>query len=155
MLLQNQHLPVMTAALLGAMAHAATLADSPAGPTTEFLAALRAALHQQYRCGQGTRDMVGPTGVTTEALVRSVAECLCKYLQGGIDQPAAQPAQQVGRSEAEYDMSTVDALFQQFDADGDGLVGLAEFKRMMVDLGVAPKSPDKVARDLRRRMAEL
>ena len=63
----------MAEALLGAMEHSASLAATKDaagrqlhGEVLEFTKTLRTALHNTFRYGQGTRDMAGPDGLTTE-----------------------------------------------------------------------------------------
>jgi isocitrate dehydrogenase len=68
----------MAEALLGAMEHSASLAATKEGSSgsggggqvrdevLEFTKTLRTALHNTFRYGQGTRDMAGPDGLTTE-----------------------------------------------------------------------------------------
>ena len=76
----------MAEALLGALEHSAALAVTKAAAAggggghaaaaagskqvrdevLEFTKTLRTALHNTFRYGQGTRDMAGPEGLTTE-----------------------------------------------------------------------------------------
>ena len=64
----------MMEALLGAMDHSAYLqvqsnakgAAKNAESVYQFTKTLRTALHNTFRYGQGTRDMSGPHGLTTE-----------------------------------------------------------------------------------------
>eukprot|EP01082_Thalassiosira_pseudonana_P003121 g3530.t1 g3530 contig12:2260593-2262267(-) len=78
-------------ALLGAMCHAAQL-EYDAKPNdveakrmyeyvNNFTNTLRMALHNTFRYGQGTRDMCGPTGFTTEDFIAKVAWRLDRYLE--------------------------------------------------------------------------
>ena len=41
---------------------------------TKFTSALRNAVHNTFRRGKGTRDLSGPSGLTTEAFVAEVRE---------------------------------------------------------------------------------
>jgi isocitrate dehydrogenase len=44
-----------------------------------FTKLLKKAMHNTFRYGQGTRDMAGPTGLTTEAFIDKVAWRLGRY----------------------------------------------------------------------------
>jgi isocitrate dehydrogenase len=63
----------MVEALIGALEHAAHL-DSPSAEKQmkTFTSTLRKAMHNTFRYGQGTRDMSGPEGLTTEQFVAKV-----------------------------------------------------------------------------------
>lgn len=76
----------MVDALLCAMNHAATLAlldveddfDSCKKEQAEgilhYTSLVKKAMHNTFRYGQGTRDMAGPSGLTTEAFIDKVGE---------------------------------------------------------------------------------
>jgi isocitrate dehydrogenase len=66
----------MVEALVGAMSHAETLSAGGAGPITEFAARLRSIIHKCMVEGQGTRDLCGPAGLTTEEFVEVVGKRL-------------------------------------------------------------------------------
>ena len=60
-------------ALLGAMNHAAVLAgEQEGGETQTFTARLRKSMHRCMVSGKGTRDLCGPSGLTTEAFIAAV-----------------------------------------------------------------------------------
>jgi isocitrate dehydrogenase len=65
----------MTEALVGAIEHAANL-TAGFEPARAFAGRLRAALHETLASGDGTRDVAGPSGATTEVFVERVAERL-------------------------------------------------------------------------------
>lgn len=68
-------------ALTGAMNHAADLAKGPETQAIhQFSNMLRQAIHNTFRYGQGTRDMVGPKGLTTEQFIDKVAWRLGRYV---------------------------------------------------------------------------
>ncbi len=68
-------------ALTGAMNHAADLAKSPETPAIhQFSITLRSAIHNTFRYGQGTRDMAGSKGLTTEQFIDKVAWRLGRYV---------------------------------------------------------------------------
>lgn len=66
----------MVEGLIGAMNHAAEVHDVDKARTLAFTAKMRAVIHQLFREGKGTRDLCGPTGLTTEQFVDAVAEHL-------------------------------------------------------------------------------
>lgn len=85
----------MMEALMGAMNHSADLllqqhphseeAKSTAKATHEFTELMRKALHNTFRYGQGTRDMAGPDGLTTERFIDKVAWRLGRYIAAMAD----------------------------------------------------------------------
>jgi len=66
----------MVEGLIGAMNHAAEVHDVDKERTLAFTAKMRAVIHQLFREGKGTRDLCGPTGLTTEQFIDAVAERL-------------------------------------------------------------------------------
>ena len=60
----------MAVALLGAMEHAANLEPSAKEDTFKLTAACREAMYSAFREGRGTRDLNGPSGLTTEKFIR-------------------------------------------------------------------------------------
>eukprot|EP00584_Thalassiosira_punctigera_P003429 CAMPEP_0172529006 /NCGR_PEP_ID=MMETSP1067-20121228/3192_1 /TAXON_ID=265564 ORGANISM="Thalassiosira punctigera, Strain Tpunct2005C2" /NCGR_SAMPLE_ID=MMETSP1067 /ASSEMBLY_ACC=CAM_ASM_000444 /LENGTH=553 /DNA_ID=CAMNT_0013312991 /DNA_START=121 /DNA_END=1781 /DNA_ORIENTATION=+ len=122
-------------ALLGAMRHAADL-ELEANPkdrnaqqmhdhVNNFSDTLRTALHNTFRYGQGTRDMSGPTGFTTEDFVAKVAWRLNRYLAQQIEEQAppelkeedlAVPAEKL----SEFDQKAILKLFEKYDKSGGG-----------------------------------
>lgn len=90
----------MMEALMGAMNHSADLllASNPTCPETKanaesvltFTTQLRKALHNTFRYGQGTRDMAGKDGLTTEKFVDKVAWRLGRYMAALYDDVSKQ-----------------------------------------------------------------
>lgn len=68
----------MVEALVGAMAHAEKLQGAAGGdtPIADFAEKLRKTVHKAMVEGQGTRDLCGPEGLTTEQFVEVVARRL-------------------------------------------------------------------------------
>ena len=66
----------MVEALVGAMSHAESLTAGGPGPITDFASRLRSIIHKCMVEGQGTRDLCGPEGLTTEQFVEVVAKRL-------------------------------------------------------------------------------
>jgi len=143
-------------AMIGAMQHAAML-DAEQKPNDasklatqmkimNFTETLREAMHNTFRYGQGTRDMSGPSGFTTEDFVAKVAWRLQRYL--AMQDEEAPPPQLVEptrkfQRNLNVDTEAVNKMFQKFDKDGDGMIDYTEFEAMMIKLNLAPKKKSK------------
>ena len=145
-------------ALIGAMTHAAQL-EMDAKPsdksvqsmhefTNNFATTLRMALHNTFRYGQGTRDMCGPTGFTTEDFIDKVAWRLNRYLAQQIEAEAppelkeedlAVPKEKLDQ----MDQKAILKLFEKYDKSGEGKIDFKNFSKMLVKMGVAPKKVEK------------
>ena len=106
-----------------------------------FIVTLRRAVHNTFRYGQGTRDMAGENGLTTEQFVEKVAMRLGKYMNRQDDKelPRAPLTPDV-RYQKNYsvDRTSLEAIFQEYDKDNDGTITLDELEVMLTKLGVAP-----------------
>jgi len=69
----------MVEALVSAMQHAGTL-EGGRDDIHEFTTGIRSAVHKAMASGKGTRDLCGPSGLTTEQFVDHVAEEINKSL---------------------------------------------------------------------------
>jgi len=101
---------------------------------------LRKAMHNTFRYGQGTRDMSGPEGYTTEDFIKKVAWRLDRYLVQQEDEDApilGEPSRSFRRNH-QVDEDAVLEMFQQYDTDNNGAIDLGEFTEFMVKMGVAP-----------------
>ena len=139
-------------AMIGAMQHAATL-DAEKFPDDmdkqavkakvfNFTETLRTSLHNTFRYGQGTRDMAGPSGFSTEDFIGKVAWRLQRYLAMQDDEappPKLREPDRRYRRNHDVDTEAVNAMFAKYDKDGDGQIDFAEFENMLVHLGLAPK----------------
>jgi isocitrate dehydrogenase len=143
-------------AMIGAMQHAAALdvERNPGDATKEvvqkkvknFTETLREAIHNTFRYGQGTRDMSGPGGFTTEDFIAKVAWRLQRYL--AMQHEEAPPPQlhepsRKYRRNFNVDTEAVNKMFHKFDKNGDGLIDYEEFEAMMIKLNLAPKLEKK------------
>jgi isocitrate dehydrogenase len=145
-------------ALMGAMSHAANLQaeKKPNDRSTKemkayvdnFVETLRTSIHNTFRYGQGTRDMCGPTGFTTEDFIAKVAWRLNRYLEAQhMRDIEKEKAPQLSESDLEvpqhkmleYDQKAILKLFSKYDKSGDGKIDFKEFSAMLVKMGVAPK----------------
>ena len=143
----------MAEAIMGALAHAADLDGDTetARRTHHFVATLRRAMHNTFVYGQGTWDMAGPDGLTTEEFVAKVAWRVGRYLEAEddaetADPAAAKPSVLLRRGAKQVDVDKVAGMFAEFDVDGSGSISLEEFSEMMIKLGLAPmKEPEKTS----------
>jgi len=140
----------MVEALIGAMNHAATL-QYEADPSKKqiydkvmnYTETLRLAMHNTFRYGQGTRDMTGPTGYTTEEFVDKVGWRLGRYLddQHENEQPPTleEPDRAFRRDFDNVDITSLHELFNRYDKEGAGKLDFQQFAKMLVKMGVAPQ----------------
>ena len=110
---------------------------------SNFNETLRLALHNTFRYGQGTRDMCGPTGFTTEDFVAKVGWRLDRYLQQQVEEQAPPelseedlpvPANKI----TAFDQKAILQLFEKYDKSGEGKIDFKNFSKMLMKMGVAP-----------------
>ena len=109
-----------------------------------FTSALRTAMHSSFREGKGTRDMSGPSGLTTEAFVEEVGtrlDVLMDPTKAKVETVVEEVVKADPRFRRNYDVdkAALLALFKEHDKDSNGAICYDEFEDMMVKLGVAPK----------------
>jgi isocitrate dehydrogenase len=130
----------MVEALIGAMNHAAGLHGGHKELLT-FTATMRQVIHKAMVSGKGTRDLCGPTGLTTEAFVDYVAMALDAHVKGKPLPTEAEPVVSAPYvSDDDVDYTSLEKLFEELDTDKNGSIDIEELKVGLRKLGVLPKS---------------
>ena len=124
----------MVEALIGAMNHAAALHGS-SDAVLNYTGKLRSIMHTMMVNGQGTRDLCGPKGLTTEQFVDAVAA----HLDAELAPPAAQAKSAPYVNESDFDTEAMRQLFAELDTDGNGAIDYNELKLGLRRLGVHPR----------------
>ena len=138
----------LTEALIATLNHAAEIEGKNVKSIRIFTDTLRKALHNTFRYGQGTRDMAGEKGLSTEKFIEKVAWRLGRYLakieeDEGMSSDMLVPSLKFRRN-YNVDRAALEEMFNQFDTDRSGTINLDEFETLLVKLGVAPlKDPNK------------
>ncbi|KAL1516059.1 hypothetical protein AB1Y20_002671 [Prymnesium parvum] len=122
----------MVEALIGAMNHAATLSGDEA-TIHAWTERLRTFMHRSMVSGRGTRDLCGPSGLTTEQFIDEIAAQL-----NGEPMPKLTTFEPVP-DESEVDVEALEALFEELDTDGNGTIDFEEMKRGLRRLNVHPR----------------
>eukprot|EP00419_Tripos_fusus_P073452 CAMPEP_0172877692 /NCGR_PEP_ID=MMETSP1075-20121228/107646_1 /TAXON_ID=2916 /ORGANISM="Ceratium fusus, Strain PA161109" /LENGTH=473 /DNA_ID=CAMNT_0013729305 /DNA_START=26 /DNA_END=1447 /DNA_ORIENTATION=- len=141
----------MVMALVDAMDHAATFDPNSKAAVNKFTLSVKEAMFKAFREGNGTRDLTGPKGLTTEQFVAAVAadiELFMKAPQPPVPYVPPPEAAKVAdrkhrRAYSNVDEKAMRAFFDRFDTDKNGDISFAEFVDMALTLGIAPeKEPD-------------
>ena len=122
----------MVEALIGALNHAADL-DGSTPEIYEYTSQLRGVIHALMVSGQGTRDLCGPSGLTTEAFVDLVAEKLAQRIVPKVAEPV------MPYDGDDTDDEALRELFNELDTDGNGAIDFDELKRGLRKLNVHPR----------------
>jgi len=139
-------------AMIGAIQHAATL-EAEANPSDSekqivkdqvfnYCSTLRTAMHNTFRYGQGTRDMSGPSGFTTEDFIAKVAWRLQRYLAMQFEEtppPKLHEPDRKYRRNYDVDEEAINALFSRFDKNKDGMIDYEEVGTGLTAFGVATR----------------
>lgn len=135
--------------MIGAMQHSAVLAveKDPANQTMKdqidnYCTTLRTAIHNTFRYGQGTRDMSGASGYTTEDFIGKVAWRLQRYLQQQYEEsppPLLKQPDRKYRRNYDIDEIALHEMFSKYDTDRSGTIDYEEFKEMLVNMNLAPR----------------
>merc|ERR1719171_1583302 len=121
------------------MEHAATVDPTNKEAVHNYTKHLRASVYDTFKAGEGTRDLAGPEGNTTEKFCDAVAERITHCLSGGSlpYRPKPEPAKvSVAK---DIDTAKIKAMFSEYDTDGNGQIDYEEFQSMIIQLGIAPK----------------
>jgi len=134
----------MLEAVIGAIQHAAALDTTNQDAMMEYTTKLREVIHRRFVLGQGTRDMQGPSGLTTEAFMDCVADRLDRHLKNlpryqDPEKAVVVKPDRKHRRNYHPDEELMKSLFDKYDLNGDGSIMFDEFKDMMDDLNVAPE----------------
>jgi len=143
----------MVVALLGAMEHAAMLNPANKADIFRWTGHCKEAMYTAFRTGRGTRDLSGPTGLTTEQFVEAVFEDLKKRMASGempvpYEVPAKEelaPSRKLRRGFEHVDEEGIKAFFEKYDTDANGAISFEEFVDMTLELGIAPMKKDPEA----------
>ena len=138
----------LTEALLATLNHAAEIEGKNLKSIRLFTDTLRKALHNTFRYGQGTKDMAGEKGLSTEKFIEKVAWRLGRYLAKMEEDESILPEMLVPslkfRRNYNVDRGALEEMFNEYDTDKSGTINIDEFETLMVKLGVAPlKDPNK------------
>merc|ERR1719161_556853 len=111
------------------MNHATNLAPSADSEAMlHFTASLRRSMYHTFQSGEGTRDLNGPTGNTTEQFVTAVASRLSDLLAGK-ELPAIGPKEPaLPKSVLESGDGPMRAMSEAYDTNKDGQIDFEEFK---------------------------
>eukprot|EP00322_Chrysochromulina_rotalis_P005331 CAMPEP_0115848420 /NCGR_PEP_ID=MMETSP0287-20121206/10914_1 /TAXON_ID=412157 /ORGANISM="Chrysochromulina rotalis, Strain UIO044" /LENGTH=482 /DNA_ID=CAMNT_0003302335 /DNA_START=36 /DNA_END=1484 /DNA_ORIENTATION=+ len=128
----------MVEALIGAMDHAASLHGGHE-ELVAFTGAMRKSIHRAMVTGNGTRDLCGPKGLTTEQFIDLVAAELDAHVSGKplVDKSAGATPYV---SDDDVDAEALKQLFATLDTDGNGFIDMEELKVGLRKLGVLPKN---------------
>ena len=137
----------MVEALVGAVEHSITLArqrgreDSDSEDNgdldalEEYIGSIRKAVHKVFVAGKGTRDLAGPSGLTTEDFVDEVARVLSKKK---VD-PSSKAVSPVVPVDNTVDEQLVRELFEDLDTDKSGSIDMEEFMTGLKRLNACPR----------------
>lgn len=93
--------------------------------------------------GKATRDLSGPTGLTTPQFVAAVRHRLDLYLAGKSDADIAPPSTPAPIVDAfPVDVKLMKELFDKLDTDKNGTIDFDEFSAGLKKLGVTPRKLD-------------
>lgn len=148
----------MVVALLGAMEHAATLNPASKEDIFRWTGHAREAMYSAFREGRGTRDLCGPSGLTTEKFVESVAadleqrmssgECSTVYVPPVAEEIVA--SRKFQHSWDQIDEAAMKKFFDKYDTNDDASISFDEFVDMTLELGIAPMKQTGVQKSAKR-----
>ncbi len=134
----------MMEALIGSLRHSVKLSETKyqSREVLDFTDKLQKAIHAQMTTsGKATRDLSGPSGLTTEDFVLAVKERI-----DGIQSEKHIPREK----KTEFvdveliDIEKIRRLFNEIDVDKDGTIDMQEFTRALKLLKITPKKIDQI-----------
>lgn len=126
----------MVEALIGAMNHAADLSfeGEKKQKIHDFTGHLRKTMHELMVEGKGTRDLCGPSGLSTEEFVKAVSDRLDSKIRREPSEKTFIPVEK-----GVEDIELVQQLFDIIDTDGNGTIDFNEFRAGLRRIGVEPR----------------
>lgn len=129
----------MIEAIIGSMNHSAKLYPGH-DDIYGFTKNLQTALHSQLvKKGKATRDISGPTGLTTEQFVAEVRKNIDDIIN--LETESILKSKELNNSNVDVD--AIKKMFNEFDLDHDGTISFSEFVILVKKLGIAPAPIDK------------
>lgn len=124
----------MVVALCNAMKYSGEITKNDA--VFKFADELHIAMNECFVHGEGTRDMEGPMGKTTEQFVDAVKARMVSHQ--GKTATTVSKTPKTKKALLQVDMDAVKRMFEKYDTDSDGRIDMEEFTDMCVKLNVAP-----------------
>jgi len=117
----------MVEALIGAMQHACAVSGGENQQVIDHTNRIRELIHAAFLTGKGTRDLSGPSGLTTEQFVDHIATHL------------ANPGLPKDEPDPPFDMDSVDLreIFDFIDKDLNGAINYEEFLHGLKELKIS------------------
>jgi isocitrate dehydrogenase len=138
----------MVEALIGAIQHACAISGGNYSEVVDHTNKIRDLIHGAFLAGKGTRDLSGPSGLTTEQFVDHIAAHLSDP-----SLPADTPLIQ---EDDEVDMDKVDLkeIFAFLDKDGNNSISYDEFVSGLKDLKIARQTAIGYYNTTKRKIRE-
>lgn len=144
----------MVHALVGAIQHSVALQENKDEKLVAFCDQIIECMNVAMVNGKGTRDLVGPKGLTTEVFIDNVAKALngdMSVLQKVVKEKAESPPIP---GEIDMDTQSVRDLFDRIDTDGNGTIDFQEFTNGLLKLGIAPTTAQAQERKTKHKEEE-
>lgn len=127
-------------ALVGAIKHSCSLHPGKYTELADFADRLRNAIHAQMTTpGKASRDLSGPTGLTTEQFADAVRVRLDTHYASRVQRTPIIPV-----DNKVFDLDLVKAMFMEIDSNKDGKIDVNEFAVGLKKLGLAPVKVDSL-----------
>jgi isocitrate dehydrogenase len=136
----------MMVALIGSIRHSVKLSKSQyqSKEILEFTNKLQDCIYKQMTTeGKATRDLSGPQGLTTEDFVMAVKERM-DGIQSERHVPIPKQVKKPFDDNEKVDIEKVRRLFNEIDADKNGLIDMNEFTKGLKLLRISPRKVDEI-----------